>query len=73
MYIYIIFVTAPCIITKPLTFVTMRNTVKIWGVIIIVVGDTPSSVEINAGGVHWGPIQDGGRTATSAPIGSISL
>ncbi len=28
---------------------------------IIVVGDTPSSIEINAGGAHWGPIQDGGR------------
>ncbi len=28
---------------------------------IIVVGDTHSSVEINEGGAHWRPIQDGGR------------
>ncbi len=40
---------------------------------IIVVGDTPSSAEINAGGAPWGPIQDGGRTDTSAPIGSVNL
>ena len=39
---------------------------------IILVGDTPSSVEINAGGPHWGPIQNGGRADTSAPIGSVS-
>lgn len=36
---------------------------------IIVVGDTPSSVEINAGG----PIQDGGNADTSASIGSVHL
>lgn len=36
---------------------------------IIVVGDTPSSVEINAGG----PIQDGGHADTSASIGSVHL
>ena len=41
--------------------------------LIIVVGDTPSSVEINALGAHWGPIQDGGRADTSAPTGSVSL
>ena len=35
--------------------------------------DTPSSVEINAGGSHWRPIQDGSRADTSAPIGSVSL
>ena len=40
---------------------------------IVVVGDTPSSVKINAGGSHWIPIQDGGRADTSAPIGSVSL
>ena len=40
---------------------------------IIVVVDTPSSVEINAGGSNWRPIQDGGRTDTLAPIGSVSL
>ncbi len=40
---------------------------------IIVVGDTPSSVEIHAGGVHWEPNQDGGRADTSAPIGSVIL
>ncbi len=40
---------------------------------IIVVGDTPSSAEIIAGGAPWGPIQDGGRTDTSAPIGSVNL
>ena len=40
---------------------------------MIVVGDTPSSVEINALGAQWGPIQDGGRADTSAPTGSVSL
>ena len=40
---------------------------------IIVVGDRPSSVEINAGRAHWGPIQDGGHADMSAPIGSVSL
>ena len=40
---------------------------------IIVVVDTPSSVEINAGGSHWRPIQDGGLADMLAPIGSVSL
>ena len=41
---------------------------KIRGVVlIIVVGDTPSSVEINALGAHWGPIQDGGRALGTHP------
>ena len=40
---------------------------------IIVVVDTPSSVEINVGGEHWRPIQDGGHADTLAPIGSVSL
>jgi len=38
---------------------------------IVVIRDTPSSVEINAMGWHWGPIQDGGCADTSAPIGSV--
>ena len=36
--------------------------------LIIVVGDTPSSVEINALGSHWGPIQDGGHALGTHPI-----
>ena len=35
---------------------------------IIVVVDTPSSVEINAGGSRWRPIQDGGCADTSASV-----
>ena len=38
---------------------------------IIVDGDTPSLAEINAGGSHWRPIQDGGHADTLAPVAGV--